>query len=219
MGTCVSCFASSGPPERDTTSTLNFSSGGFTLYVPPTPFCIPPERARFVMVDDQNDRFYDIDYETLLLGNTTAWEQVALHRIKDPAIVFPPKQEELLRQNQSILAIGFLVSIEERNAAGWRARKLGQVGVRAFPQGLMSWSALESQKGPVLPAEMRAGLLRKVFRRDGAAGAMTYVTSLQVLNAMPRPWHRDGAWLNYELDSIFVGGQRVGSDQNWELFE
>lgn len=44
--------------------TLDMSPGGFLLYTPPTSFPRPSEPARFVMLNGEKNRFYDIDYAT-----------------------------------------------------------------------------------------------------------------------------------------------------------
>lgn len=44
------------------------------------------------MLNDSTQIFYDVDYETSLPGNKTAWLDLAQETLKDPAIVFPPEQ-------------------------------------------------------------------------------------------------------------------------------
>ena len=196
---------------------LQFRSWGFELYVPPTPFSSPPAPTRFVMLDDLNDVFYDIDYETPLLGNKTPWTELALHTVPDPAIVFPPEQQDMLHKMQ--FATGFLVSIESRSSTLITARKIGRVNVKQLPEKLMNWSALRALKGKELPAEMRAGLLRRIWnRRSGAADhSIPFVTPSRILNDMPRPWHRDAVALNYELDERFAGGKALGPPSRWKV--
>ena len=196
---------------------LQFRSWGFELYVPPTPFSSPPAPTRFVMLDDLNGVFYDVDYETPLLGNKTPWMELALHTVTDPAIVFPPEQQDMLHKKQ--FATGFLVSIGSRSPTLITARMLGRVNVKKLPQELMNWSALRALKGKELPAEMCAGLLRRIWNRRAGAAAQSFpfVTPSRILNGMPRPWHRDGVALNYELDERFAGGKALGPPSCWKV--
>jgi hypothetical protein len=97
----------------DMLGVLEFRSGGFELYLPPTRFSSPPEPPSFVMLDDSSQVFYDVDYQALQLGNTTPWSTLALHTVPDPAIVFPPEQCDMLQIMN--FATGFLVSIESRD--------------------------------------------------------------------------------------------------------
>jgi hypothetical protein len=196
---------------------LTFLSWGFELYLPPNAFSTPPARPRFVMLDDLNDVFYDVDYETALLGNQTSWTDLAIHKIRDAAIVFPPEQQDMLQMQR--FATGLLVSIESRTSEMIIAKKVGRVNVKPLPQEFMNWSALTGLKGKELPAEMRAGLLRRVWNRRPVTGSQSssFVTPSRILNAMPRPWHRDGVALSYELDDRFVGGKAVGPPSVWRV--
>jgi hypothetical protein len=134
-----------------------------------------------------------------------------LHTTPDPAIVFPPNQQEIFDAKLSITATGFLVSIISRANGEFVAKWLGTVHVDRLPEQSMNWGALESLKGDELPAEMRNGLLRFVFnRRPGASGGShSYVTPRGVLDGLERPWYKDGASLAWELDDRFVGGAEV----------
>jgi hypothetical protein len=67
---------------------LNFASGGFKLFVPPVPFSQPPRPAYLVMLEDQNNAFYEIDYQSVDALNVTDWTEVELHTVADPAVVF-----------------------------------------------------------------------------------------------------------------------------------
>jgi hypothetical protein len=203
---------------------LDITSGGFELYVPPTPFAMGgPEKkdpiSRFVMLDDENGVFYDVDYGSEPLRNSTPWSELALYNVVDPAVVFPPAQWQKLH-DLDWLPTGFLVAIQSRDGNVFRAVKIGAVHVKRLPRDLMNWGALESLTGPELTAEVRAGLLRRVFdRRPGSnAGPVSYVNPKKVLDGMPRPWHRDGNWLNWELSHRFVGGKEIDEGQRWELY-
>ncbi|KIY02928.1 uncharacterized protein Z520_01393 [Fonsecaea multimorphosa CBS 102226] len=208
-------------------------SDGFELFTPPTPFSQPPKPPHFVMVDDLNEVFYDVGYDTVHVKNTLSWTELALHRVPDPAITFLPGQAEKLHRDG--FATGMLVSIESRTpreppAVGdgaepqevFSARRIGNVNVRVLDKKFMNWSALASLKGPELPEEMKEGLLRRVWnRRPGAAAAtaaqsIPYVTPGSVLDEMSNPWHTDGDALNYELDQRFVGALAL-PEQVWHL--
>lgn len=171
------------------------------------------------MLDDSSQIFYDVDYGTRLLGNSTPWTALALHTVPDPAIVFPPEQCDMLPFMN--LVTGFLVSIESRDRGVFVAKKIGRVNVKPLKEGLMNWAALRSLKGDPLPAEMSAGLLRRVWNRrpNAPPRAIPYVTPGHILDNMPRPWHRDGAVLNYELDQIFAGGVALGTHQHWRVYD
>lgn len=204
------------PPSRDITT------AGFELYVPPTPFSnpTPPEPSgRFVMLDDEDGVFYDVCYDSAPLRNTIPWTELGLHNFVDPAIIFPPAQWQKLA-DPDWLPTGFLVSIQSRGPEHFTAIKIGTVHVKQLPQALMNWEVLESLKGPELPAEMKAGLLRSVFnRRPGSnSQSISYVNQRGVLDKMSRPWHRDGNWLNWELDHRFAGGRRIDEKQKWKLY-
>lgn len=198
-----------------------FTSGGFELYVPPTKFPKPDEPARFVMLDDINDTFYQVVYEGPGLQNMNTWKDLDLHTINDPAIVFPPKQLDAFEARLSLLATGFLVSITFRSPEIFIADWLGAVHVYRLPEHRMNWGALESLKGEELPTEMRAGLLRYVFdRRPGLRSiSHTYMTPRNTLDNMIRPWHVDGASLNWELDSRFTGANVIPREQSWRLID
>ncbi|OQV06553.1 hypothetical protein CLAIMM_11103 [Cladophialophora immunda] len=117
-------------------------------------------------------------------------------------------------------ATGLLVSIQARHAPDLIAAvTLGRVHVKPLPREFMNWSALRGLKGPQLPAEMRAGLLRRVWDRRGRADPqpVPLVTPGRILNDMPRPWHRDGAVLNDELDRRFVGARPLGPPSRWKV--
>lgn len=200
--------------------TLHFVSGGFELYVPPTPFSQPPEPPMFVMLDDMNDVFYQVDYGHPGLRNANSWVDLQLHRVTDPAIVFPPNQLSLYAQNDNITMTGFLVSIASRGATGWLVKKIGAVHVRRYPLKYINWDVLASTKGPELIAELQAGLLRKVFnRRDvGTSERPSFVTLGNTINHMSRAWHEGGAALSYELDERFVGAVRIPNEQGWSVY-
>lgn len=201
---------------------IAIKSAGFELYLPPTPMLNPqtnpPERPRFVMLDYTNDVFYDVDYETANLRNSTSYAALALHTVQDPAIVFPPNQWNMLQTMK--FATGFLVSIISRDGQTFSAKNLGSVNVKPLRQELMNWAALRSKKGPELPAEMKAGLLRHVWNRrsNAATQSIPYVHQRHVLDNMSNPWHRDGVALNYELDQQFAGGRLFGAEQQWKLY-
>jgi len=210
-------------PPPNPTDGLQFRSGGFELYVPPTAFSLPgPPHfcpPHFVMLDDQDDILYDVDYESKELKNTTPWVDLELHKKVDPAIVFPSVEWQKHEADKQKKVTGFLVSIQSREG-GWNtAIHLGTVHVVQYQPEFMNWAALESLKGSELPAEMKDGLLRKVFNRRPGSGtqALSYVNSLSVLDGLPRPWHRDGQALNYELDERFVGCKMIAKDQKWKL--
>lgn len=198
------------------TGTIEFISSGFELYLPPTQFS-----SRFVMYDDSTDTFYNVDYETQLLQNTIPWADLAIQTITDPAIAFPPEQSSMLKPPPQGMqfATGMLVSVLRREGHTIVARKLGRVNVKPLPAALMSWPGLVEKKGPVLPREMRAGLMRKLWnRRPGARELpITYVASSDILDNMPRKWHTDGAALNYELDNIFSAGKAIRASQRWKV--
>jgi hypothetical protein len=206
--------------DSESRPNLNFASGGFELFVPPVPFSQPPNPACFVMLDDQHDIFYEVDYQSADLRNTTEWTTVELHSVQDPAIVFPPLQWEKLGNDMNEKITGFVVDVKSRDDECWIAEKLGAVHVRRFPQEYMNWSALASLKGSELPEEMKAGLLRNVFNRrvNPEEYTISYVTLRRVLDNMKRPWHQDGAALNWELNERFVGAKRIESGQKWKLY-
>lgn len=202
---------------------LQFQSWGFQLYLPPTPFASQAseteeaEIGRFVMVDDKNDAFYDVDYVTGKLGNTISWRELALHKVKDAAICFPPEQQDMLYKMS--FAIGLLVSVEHRDGSFLKVTKLGKVNVKKIPQPYMNWTALQDLRGKELGEEMQVGLLRKVWDRRG--GSLTrlgnYVTPSRVLNAMSSPWHRDGEALNNILDNRFAGADAIEPPSLWHV--
>ena len=206
---------------------MEMTGPGFELYVPPTPMVNdrlkPPHKGRFVMLDDVNDVFYDIDYDAALkpaaLGNTVSWADLALHTVREPALVLQLSQWQWLSNPQTNFARAFLVSIESRNEGIVYARRIGSVFVRKVQQEYMNWYALRSEKGEELPAEMRAGLLRKLWNRSPSHQSpnISYVTPASVLDKMPRPWHKDGAWLNWELDHQYAGGSVIPPSQCWRL--
>ncbi len=193
---------------------LEFRSSGFELYLPPTNF-----KSRFVMFDDSNQIFYDVNYDTELLGNRIPWPSLKPENLRDPAIVFPPKQSDALKIMN--FATGFLVSILHREGDKFVAQKLGLVEVKALKEELMNWSALTALKGEELPNEMKAGLMRRLWdRRPGSQHrSIPYVTPGSVLDQMPRRWHTDGAALNYELYLIFAAGAPLASTQHWEVHD
>ena len=142
-----------------------FQSGGFELYLPPTPFSMPPEPARLVMVDDLRQVIYDVDYETSFLKNTIPWSALNLHKIEDPAIVFRPMQLECLMLPERAFATGLLASIETRDDGVYKAKRVGVVNVSPFPKEVINWAVLQSWNGEELPTEMQAGPLRRVWNR------------------------------------------------------
>src|SRR6201999_2747155 len=109
---------------------------------------------------DLDDTFYQVIYSGPGLKNTIPWPDLALHTVPDPAIVFPPNQQNTFSAGLSIMATGFLVSIISRESGVFEAKWLGTVHVDRLPEASMNWGALESLKGDELPAEMRNGLLR-----------------------------------------------------------
>jgi hypothetical protein len=60
-------------------------------------------------------------------------------------------------------ATGMLVSVLRREGHTVVARKLGRVNVKPLPVSLMGWPGLMEKKGPVLPREMRGGLIGKLW--------------------------------------------------------
>jgi len=199
---------------------LSFASGGFELFVPPTPFSQPPKPACFVMLDDQNDTFYEVDYQSVDLRNSIDWTALELHAVRDPAVVFPTLQWQTFENDTNAKITGFVVDIKSRDVERWTAETMGMVHVHRLPQEGMNWSVLASLKGSELPEEMKAGLLRKLFnqRENSVMQSISYVTPRRVLDTMKRPWHQDGVALNWELDECFVGGSRVETKQKWELY-
>lgn len=169
------------------------------------------------MLDDSRQIFYDVDYENRLLRNTKTWAGLEMHKVVDPAIVFPPTQKRMLQQAK--FATGFLVSIESRDLDTFTARKIGSVNVSPCKEESMNWDALKSLKGEELPTEMQHGILRRVWnRRPQTSNAnMNYLTPASVMDGMVRPWHNDGAQLSYELDEMFAGGLPISNDQSWQL--
>lgn len=213
-------------PEVDTSGekpSLLFNSGGFELFVPPTPFRPPDQPPLFVMLEDLEDAFYEVDYESADLRNTTPWSELGLYTVLDPAIAFPSLQWQKFENlaDESVEKVtGFLVAIQSREGDAWTAVKLGAVHIRKYPEEVVNWRALESTKGPELGAEMKAGLLRHIYnRRSGSVQrSIPYVTSRRILDEMEKPWHEDGAALNWHLDGRFVGAARVARDQRWRLY-
>ncbi len=201
------------------------TSAGFELYVPPTPFAKgddPKKKdptGRFVMLDDENGVFYDVDYGSAPLHNSTPWSELTLHKVVDPAIVFPPAQWEKLHDPEW-LPVGFLVAIRSCEGDIFKAVKIGTVHVKPLPRALMNWGALERLKGPELTAEMKTGLIRRVFdcRPWSNAGPVSYVNLKKVLDAKSRPWDQQGNWLSWELDERFVGGKEIDKGQRRELY-
>jgi hypothetical protein len=168
------------------------------------------------MLDEGNDVFYDVDCQSLRTTDDPSWDTAAPERFADPAIVFPLNQAHMLGPRTS--AVGFLVSITRRHNGEIWARSYGQAMVTQLPPERMSWDGLIDKKGPVLPAEMRAGLMGRLWnRRPGAGTAATFVTSAEILDGMPRQWHIDGAALNFELDNIFSAGKEIPMSQKWHL--
>lgn len=206
--------------NSDSRANLNFASGGFELFVPPVPFSQPPEPACFVMLDDQNNAFYEVDYQSVDLKNSIDWTALKLHTVLDPALVFPTLQWQTFEKDMNKKITGFVVDIKSRDEDSWTAERIGTVHVRRFPQEYINWSVLASLKGSELPEEMKAGLLRKVFNqgRSSMTQTISYVTPRRILDTMERPWHQDGAALNWELDERFVGANRIEKDQKWKLY-
>jgi hypothetical protein len=170
------------------TSTLRFQALGYDLYLPPTPF-----KSRFVLFDENSQRFYDVGYGTECLGNTTRWEVIAPEKLRDPALVFRPLH---LSMSDSPAAghMGFLVSITRRENGVNYGEKLGRVWVKPSPEEFMNWSGLNARKGAILPAELEAGLLKKLWdcRTPPSSRQISYVTPSNILDEMPRQWHVDG---------------------------
>lgn len=191
---------------------LDIQGGGFELYLPPTPF-----RSQLVMLDYSTETFYSVNYRAAAQGDETPWSDLGLETITDPAILFQPEQSERLENGK--FATGFLVSILDRQADKFVARKLGLVNVGPLPEYAMNWAALQSKKGEELKNEMRAGLMKYLWnRRQPAEQALfPYQTPGSVLNSMPRQWHIDGAALNHELDYIFAAGEALPLTQCWGL--
>lgn len=198
---------------------IEFDSGGFRLFLPPVPFACPPKRAQFIMVDDSKAAFYHVDYEMPELGNRIPWEKRDLHKELDPAIVFDHFQYYAFMKRN--FATGYLVSIEVQENDVYVAKWLGAVNVRLMKQEEMNWAMLRAWKGEELPNEMQNGLLRYLWdkRSQPESGNIPYVTPASILDAMPRPWHTNGEYLNYELDQIFAGGWPIKSDQLWRIHE
>lgn len=172
------------------------------------------------MLEEETGVFYDVDYTTLRAGSDPTWEDIAPEHFEDPAVAFPPTQSRRLREET--IATGFLVSITKREGDEIWARSFGEVMVKPLPPNLMSWDKLIEMKGPVLPAEMKAGLMGRLWnRRPGASQTNTpsFVTSRTILDNMPRNWHVDGAALNYELDYIFAASKLLPASQKWCLHE
>ena len=204
------------------------TAAGFELYIPPSPMenklHKSPHCGRLVILDDANDTFYNLDYDAAnnptKLGNKLSWNELALHTVPDPAIVLPENQWKWLHDEERQFSKGFLVSVESRQGGIFIGKKIGSVFVSKLKQEHMNWAALRSLKGEELPAEMRAGLLRRVWNRrsDANTSSIPYVTPAHVLDNMPRPWHRDGEWLNWELDHQFAGSKVIQPEQRWRLY-
>jgi hypothetical protein len=171
------------------------------------------------MLEEETGVFYDVDYVTLRAESDPTWADIAPESFQDPAIVFPPEQSRYLREET--IATGFLVSITRREGEEIWARSFGRVMVKPFPPNMMSWEKLREMKGPVLPAEMKSGLMGRLWnQRPGAnqANAPSFVTSRTILDNMPRKWHEDGAALNNELDCIFAASRLLPVSQKWCLY-
>jgi hypothetical protein len=188
---------------------------GYFLYLPPTPI-----KSRFVMLEETTKTFYDVDTQTPLLQNPASWATAGISPSElgpRPAIVFPiPLSDE----SKQILAekghdpgfmVGRLVSIESQEGKKVFAKPVGKVNVKPFPEHVMSWTALESMKGPVLSSEMKNGLMERLWgwHEDSGAEAAPFVTSNDVLDKMLRKWHIDPVALNFELDGVFASGKRI----------
>jgi hypothetical protein len=172
------------------------------------------------MLDDLNDVFYRVDYEFVSPRNRKSWVEVQLHTVQIPAIIFHPDQWQV-QDKKAVQGQGYLVAVEPHQQGDvLTATMLGAVHISPLPQEHMSWGALEGLKGAELPAEMKAGLLRKVFdRRPGAdLSSISYVTPSKTLRAMESQWHRDGVELNYQLDSRFAGGRQIEIGQKWRVY-
>lgn len=203
-------------------------AGGFELYLPPTPFPKDGETPRFVMLDDQEQAFYDVFYGNPLLRNTKPWSSLEMHKLLDPAIVIGPKQlerlnqdpKELERLNQGYpLATGHLVNIVSRSNSVFTAELLAAVNIVPLQEEVMNWSVLKTWKGVEIVTELQNGLLRRVWNRRTFAPTemVTFSTQASTLNEMPRPWHDDGTYLNYELDQRFMGACKINPDQVWQF--
>ena len=188
---------------------------GYFLYLPPTPI-----KSRFVMLEETTKTFYDVDTQTPLLGNPASWATTGLSPSvlgSKPAIVFPIPLNEISKMilrdegfNPEFM-VGRLVSIESQDGMNVFAKVVGRVNVRPLPQNMMSWEALKTKKGDVLPDEMKNGLLGRLWggQNEDAVGAAGFVTPRDVLDNMPRKWHIDPAALNTELDGNFAAGKRI----------
>jgi hypothetical protein len=170
------------------------------------------------MLDEGNDVFYDVDCQSLRTTDDPSWDTAAPEHFADPAIIFPPNQAHMLGPQTP--AIGFLVSITRRHNGEIWARSYGRAIVTQLPPERMSWDRLKDKKGPVPPAEMRAGLMGRLWnRRPGARAAATFVSTRDILDRMPRKWHIDGPALNFELDNMFSAGREIPMPQTWHLHE
>jgi hypothetical protein len=149
------------------------------------------------MWDDYTKKFYDVDYETPQLGNTTPWPLLRPETIQRPTTVFPPEQRGMLEDITNQIATGYLVSVSSSWGGRIRARRLGRVNLKLKETTYMSWPALEDVKGAVLAAEMMNALTRHLWDRqcDGLNRPFTYKTPRTISDNMPRRWHVDGSAL------------------------
>jgi hypothetical protein len=187
-------------------------SFGFEVYFPPTPF-----KPRFVLHEATKDTFYDVDTTYQPLPSQPAWNSIAAHEISDPAIMLSGNV-----RGSSESVTGFLIAIDCRERETFIGRHIARVQVRELNPALMSWEGLKDMKGPVLPAEMKAGLMERLWNRRSGVTAPDasgpFVSDMAVLSNMPRRWHVDGAALNYELDYIFAAGRELSPDQKWKIY-
>jgi hypothetical protein len=154
------------------------------------------------------------------LKNRKSWKDLQLHTVQIPAIIFHPDNWQA-QDKKAVVGEGYLVTMEPLQQGEVRtATMLGTVHVSPLKQEHMSWGALEDLKGAELPAEMKAGLLRKVFnRRPGAdLSSISYVTPSKTFRGMKSPWHEDGGQLNFQLDSRFAGGSQIEIGQRWKVY-
>lgn len=183
---------------------------GYLLFIPPDPI-----RSRFVMLDEATSTFHDVDLETPELGNPASWKQTGVSPSvlgKELAIVFPVPLDDSRKAQMAAhgydpdFQVGRLVSIERREGRKVYGRVIAKVNVKPFPQVHMSWEGL-IDKGEVLPREMKNGLCGRLWGAPNPSQG--FVTSMEVLDNMPRRWHVDPVALNFELDRMFAAGKRV----------
>lgn len=193
-------------------------------------------KPRFVMLEEESSRFYDVDLETALLDNPADWVQNGIYpekvagKGKGLAIIFPTPLDDMKKTElkdrgyKPNFQVGRLVALDVFRAINTpqtvvplKGKTIGKVNVAPFDSAMVSWPLLKEKKGPVLPDEMKAGLLGKLWGHDRPSyTGSEFVTSLNVLENMPRRWHRDPRALNYELDNMFAVGKELAS-ADWVL--